>query len=131
MGIVLLPFVLGAIIIGLIAIFKSFRLIDTKHIEIKEILYGFLTSIILYGLIGLFYLIEGKAWALSPYFRLPIIMIFIPYIIHKGTEKNKNPKVIALSKILLVSIGITTLIGAIFHGYFFDIMEHFGTEKNY
>ena len=131
MGIVILPFLTGAIIIGVIAIFKSISLIDSKDIGIKEIIYGLLISIILYLLIGLVYLIQGKAWGLSPFFRLPLIMIFIPYLIYIGTKENKSPKEQYFSKILLVSIGITSLFGTIFHELFFGIMHYLGIQKTY
>ena len=131
MGIVILPFLLGAIIIGLIAIIKSIRLISSKDIGIKETIYGALTSIILYGLLALAYIIQGKAWGLSPFFRIPIFMIFIPFITHIATEKDERPKAKFLSKILLLSVVITVIFGALFHEMFFDIMEYVGTKKSY
>ncbi len=131
MGIVILPFLLGAIIIGLIAIIKSIRLISSKNIGFKETIYGTLTSIILYVLIALTYIIQDKAWGLSPFFRIPVVMIFIPFIAHLTTEKNKSPKVNFISNILLLSIGISAVFGTIFHEIVFDVMNFVGTKKSY
>jgi uncharacterized membrane protein len=103
----------------------------SKNIGIKETIYGTLTSIILYGLIALAYIIQSKAWGLSPFFRIPFIMIFLPFIAHLVTERNERPRVKFISKILLLSTGITVIFGTVFHEIFFDIMEYVGTKKSY
>lgn len=119
------------VIIGLIVVIKLIRLISSKNIGIKEIIYGILTSIILYGLIALDYIIEGIAFHLTPFYRIPIVMILMPFIAHLVAEKIEIPRAKFISKILLLSIIITVIFGSIFHEIFFDIMEHVGTEKIY
>ena len=131
MGIVILPFLLGAIIVSFIATFKIVRLIILKEINILDIFYGFLTSITLYTLIALCYFILDEAWALSPPFILTIIMIYIPFIFHLRYEKSNNPKEVFITKIILFSIVLTTLLAAIFSNIFFNIIDHVGTHKSY
>jgi hypothetical protein len=131
MGIIILPFLLGALIIGIIALVKSIKLFKLEVISFKEILLGLVTSLILFGLISLVYIIEGKAWGLSPAFRIPIFMVLIPFGLHIASEKNKNSVVEYISKLLLISIVFTVFIGIIFSDIVFELIDYLGIEKYY
>ncbi|MCF2874409.1 MULTISPECIES: hypothetical protein [unclassified Tenacibaculum] len=131
MGIILLPFLLGAIVIGLLSLIKSIKLIRLKEITVKELILGLIVSLILFGLITLIYYIEGQAWALSPAFRIPIFMIFLPFGIHLLFQKNKNLNLVFLSKILLVSISFTLILGIIFNNLLFNLIEYIGIRSYY
>lgn len=45
MGIVIIPFLFGAFILGVFSIVKIIRELKSKKIEVKEILLGVLTSV--------------------------------------------------------------------------------------
>ncbi len=82
MGIIILPLLLGALIIGIIASAKTFKLWLDESIGIKELVFGLIITTILLVLILLIYILEGKAWGLSPIFRISIFMVFIPFAIY-------------------------------------------------
>ena len=109
MGIIILPSLLTAFIIGIICLIKTIRQLRGGDIDVKAILLALLTATSLFCLICLSYILEGRAYALSPAFRLPMFMIIVPYIIHKGMEKSQHPTQRALSKILLMSIVISLI----------------------
>ena len=131
MGIIILPFLLTAIIIGIIAFVKSIKLLILKSIRLKELILGLITTLFLFGLISLIYIIEGKAWGLSPAFRIPIFMVIIPFAIHIATEKNKNQKVEYISKLLLISVVCTVILGSIFNNLLFELIDYLGIKKQY
>ena len=131
MGIIILPFLFGAFVIGVIAIIKIIKLIKTKIIGMKEILYGLMLTVILFSIISISYIIEGRAWGLSPAFRIPIFMIFIPFIVHIIIENHKKSKIKQLSMTLLTSVGFTTILGIIFNDLFFELIDYLGIEKYY
>ena len=131
MGIIILPFLLGAFVLGIISIVKTIKQLRTKQAGLKELLFGLITSSAIFGLICLSYIIEGRAWGLSPAFRIPIFMIFIPFVVQISTEKSKNSKMGYISKIMLISIAMTTILGTVFNGLFFDLIDYLGIEKHY
>ena len=131
MGIVILPFLLGALIIGIIALVKVIKLLKLKLIKVKDLGIGLIISILLFGLISLVYIIEGKAWGLSPAFRIPIFMVFIPFGIHIVLEKSKNKKAEYFSKIFLISIVFSVILGIIFNEILFDLIDYLGIKKHY
>ncbi|PWG04036.1 hypothetical protein [Polaribacter aquimarinus] len=131
MGIVILPFLLGALIIGIIALVKVIKLLKLKLIKVKDLGIGLIISILLFGLISLVYIIEGKAWGLSPAFRIPIFMVFIPFGIHIVWEKSKNRKAEYFSKIFLISIVFSVILGIIFNEILFDLIDYLGIKKHY
>jgi hypothetical protein len=93
MGIIILPFLFGALVLGIISIVKTIKQLKTKQAGLKELLLGLITSSAIFGLICLSYVIEGRAWGLSPAFRIPIFMVFIPFVVQISTEKSKNSKI--------------------------------------
>ncbi len=131
MGIIILPFLLGALIIGIIAFVKLIKLLKLKSIKIKEGIIGLIISLTLFGLICLSYIIEGRAWALSPPFRIPIFMIFVPFGIHISWEKGKNKKTEYISKLLLISVVFAVILGIVFNEILFDLIDYLGIKKYY
>lgn len=131
MGIIILPFLLGALVLGIIAVVKTIKQLRKRHVGLKELLLGLIVSSAIFGLICVSYIIEGRAWGLSPAFRIPIFMVFIPFVVHVLTEKSKNSKLVYISKIILISIGMTTIFGVIFNDIFFDLIDYLGIEKHY
>ncbi|MDM5262832.1 hypothetical protein PF327_01340 [Sulfurovum sp. XTW-4] len=131
MGMIIILFLAGVLIISVISFIRIFIYILDKQIGLKEILLGMITSVIIFGLISLSYIIEGQASAFSPAFRLPIIMVIIPFIIHTLTEKSKNTKLAYFSLVLLASIGVTTILGIALIDLWLGLLDHLGIEKYY
>jgi len=131
MGIIILSFPLGALVLGIISIVKTIKQLKIKQAGIKELLLGLITSNVIFGLICLSYIIEGRAWGLSPAFRIPIFMVFIPFVVQVSTEKSRNSKIAYISKIILISIGMTTILGVVFNDLFSNLIYYLGIEKYY
>ncbi len=131
MGIILLPFLLIALIIGIIAITKIIKLFKLKALAVKDFMWGFVASITIFSLICLVYVFEGKASELSPIFRIPIFMFVLPFTIHKIIKNNSNKKLQYFSKILLISIVCTIVFAIVFNDIFFDLINYLGLEKQY
>src|SRR5690606_10057517 len=131
MGIIILPFLFIALILGIISIVKTIKQLRKKQVGPKEVVLGLLTSSAIFGLICLSYIIEGKAWGLSPAFRIPVYMVFIPFFVQLFTEKSKNSNWAYISKIILTSVAITTILGIIFNDLLFNLIDYLGIEKQY
>lgn len=131
MGIIILPFLLGALGISVFAIIQTIRLLKSNEINIKEILFGLLISVSIFGLICLSYIIEGRAWGLSPAFRIPIFMVFLPYGFYLVIKESNNQKTEYFAILTLISIGLTGILGVIFNDFFFGLIDILGIEKYY
>ncbi len=131
MGFIVILSPILAILLIIISFTRIFVYVLSKQIGLKEIILGLITSLVFFGILCLSYIIEGKAWGLGPVFGLPIIMIITPFIIHYFTEKSKNKKLAYFSLVLLISIGITTILGIIFNNLPFELLDFLGIEKYY
>ena len=131
MGIIIIPFLLGALIIGIMAIIKTTLLLSNKEIVLKDFLYGLLTTIGIFGMICISYLIQDKAWALSPAFRIPIGLFFIPYFIYFILTTNRITQWNHLSKNIIISITISTILSLIFHDELFNLVSLLGVKEHY
>ena len=131
MGIIILPFLLGALGLSVFAIINSVRLFKNKEITIKEIILGLVISVSIFGIICLSYIIEGKAWGLSPAFRIPIFMVFVPFGFYTVYKTGKNQKLKYFATLTLISVGLTGILGVIFNDLFFGLIDILGIEKHY
>ena len=123
MGIILLPFILITIVIGIIATIKTITLLKKKSISFKEIALGVFISLSFFGLLLLAYLSEGEAWIFSPVFRISIFMVLIPFIIHLLTQKSEEKSIRYFSTGLLISITITNLICIVLTYFSIDLFD--------
>lgn len=131
MGMIILPFLVGALGLSVFALIKTVQLLRSSAINGKELFSGLAISVSLFGLLCLSYLIEGKAWALSPGFRIPIFMIFIPFGVYLLFRASKNPKLKSFATLVLISIGLSGILGIIFYEFFFVIIDILGVEHYY
>lgn len=131
MGIIILPFLVVALVLGIISAVKAINQFRIGQVGLKELFLGLITSGVIFGLICLSYIIEGQAWGLSPAFRIPIFMVFIPFVVHISTANSKNSKVAYVSKIILVSVSMSTILGIIFNDLLFDLIDYLKIEKHY
>ena len=131
MGIIILPFLFVALFLAAASVSKLITHFKNKNVGIKEILLGLTVSAVLFGLICLSYILEESAWALSPAFRVPIFMVFVPFLIHVFFENSKKPKGIQVSIILLISIVLTAIFGIVFNEILFGLVDFLGIGKHY
>lgn len=131
MGIIFL-FILIFVIIIIVNLFIDFyKQFILKSFKYTDYIIGLLISIGIFVIICFSYIIQDNVWKLSPAFRFPIFMIFIPYIFYEIINKQNILKLKYLSKLLLLNI-ITTLLLSFFYIkfliYFFQKIE---TKMNY
>jgi hypothetical protein len=129
MGIIILPFLLLSLIFILFAIIRAYNFYIRKEIRVKEIIFGILISCSIFLLICISYLIEGKAYALSPAFRIPIFMIILPfgfYLIAREYTKIKY-----LANLILMSIAFSGISIILLYDMLFGILDILGIEKYY
>jgi len=131
MGIVILPFLLGALGLSVFALIQTVRLYRNKEINLKEIIFGLIISISIFGLICLSYLNEAKAWGLSPAFKIPIFMVFVPFGFYLITKTSNHQKLRYFATLALISIGLSGILGLVFNDLFFGLIDILGIEKYY
>ena len=90
MGIIILPILIAALGLTILAIIDTIKQFRKGTIGVKEIIFGLSITLIIYGLICLSYIMEGRAWGLSPAFRIPIFMIFLPFGFYFITRPSTN-----------------------------------------
>ena len=131
MGIIILPFLLGALALSVYSIIQTIRLLKNKEIQIKEIFFSLLISLSIFGLIYLSYIIGESAWGLSPAFRISIFMVFFPFVFYLVAKTSNNQKLKYFATLFLISIGLTGILGVIFNDLFFGLIDILGIEKHY
>lgn len=131
MGIIIMPVLLGALGLSVFALVQTVRLFRSKEISTKELLWGFLISALIFGLICLSYIMKGSAWEFSPVFRIPIFMVFVPFGIYILSRIINNPKLKYFATLLLISIALTGILGIVFNNLLFGLPDILGVEKHY
>jgi len=131
MGIFIMPFVIGALVVIVISIKISFGLFNAGTIGINEIGVGLLMSLLLFAAVTVSYIMEGKMWGLSPYFRFPIFVILIPFAIYLLFRNSATPGLNYFAKLLLLSIAFSGILSIGFSFVFFKIIDYFNIEKIY
>ena len=101
----LLIYDLSILIIGIIAIKKTLEMWKQKEIKYRELTFGLIITLTLLSAIITINYKEMSYWSL--FFKIPIIMLFIPYLIYHITEMIKMNSYI--SKLSLINISYTTL----------------------
>lgn len=136
MGLILLPFFFITIIIGIISYRSLLKHINNNDIQFKEIFFGLILSIVLFGLVVLGYIYnyaipQQKAPAFGPAFMLPSIMVLLPSFIYLLFLDIKTGKPKYIGKIILSSIVISVFLGVIFNPVIFNLLDYLGIEKSY
>lgn len=131
MGIVILPILAAAIMIFVIAIIRSIKLLNSGIIGLNEIIFGLIISLILFASITISYIIEKKIWGLSPYFRVSLFTLFIPFVVYLGIKNSDSQNILYYSHLLLISIVISGILGVAFNYVVFELLEYFNVKKYY
>ena len=131
MGIIILPILIAALGLTIQAIIDTIKQFRKGTIGVKEIIFGLSITLIIYGLICLSYIMEGRAWGLSPAFRIPIFMIFIPFGFYFITRPSTNKTLKYFSTLVMISVGITGILSVLFNNLIFELLDILGVGKYY
>ena len=131
MGILILPFFLGALAAFVISIVTIYKQLEIDEINIGLFAYGLLLSIALYGLIVFWYVVGERYWALSPYFSFPFLLLILPVLIGLIMKEMKNKALGTISSVVFISIIFSGIFIILFNGYIWNILEILRLEKHY
>lgn len=131
MGLILIPFLLGALWLTGVSIVKTIKLLRRKEIGGKEVGLAFLLSAVIFGLICLSYIVAGRAWGLSPAMRIPTCMFFLPYALYRLSQRLPWPLLRKVGQVALISVGISGLAGIATHDLFLALVSHLGVQEYY
>jgi drug/metabolite transporter (DMT)-like permease len=123
MGIIICFFFLICLGGAVIAIGQALSMLWKKEIGGKEIIFGLLVSLILFGLVTLSYLLQKNIWVFGYIFRYPFFTILLPSMIYPYLQRSKRPSVKYWSTLLLISVSLTSILCIIFYKPFFNIFE--------
>lgn len=131
MGLVLYPYLLGAIIIWIISVILILKSLASKKFFVNDLIIGFIISAIIYCIIFLDYITSESAYVLGTYFVFPLCLVYVPFIIGIATRFCNNKKLKDFSKYCLVSIIISGLFIFVFQQYTFKLHEYLGIPKSF
>lgn len=131
MGVLIVPFILGAIISFLLSTIRIYKLVVRKKTNSEQFAYGLVLASIIYGLIILSYIGEKQYWALGPLFTFPFFMFIMPCIIALITSQSLNRTLKKLSIIVFISIIFSGLFFLLFNDLAFGVLDKLGLEKHY
>lgn len=131
MGLIIFPFLLGAMAIVIFAAYTISNQVTENIFNPNNIIYGTILTLLIYGAIVLSYWLKKKSWGLSPVFRFPFCMIYLPFFVFLLTKINVGLNVRLLSNSLLVSIVASGAFMVVFNRYIFGILDKLGIQKQY
>jgi hypothetical protein len=131
MGMFIAPFLLVALWVSIIAMIKTVRLLKNKEINSKEIISGLAISVAIFGLMCLSILNKKEIWAFSPYFNIPIIMVFFPYAYYLFYRKSTNLKLKYYASIALISTRVTGILAILYFNLFDGLIDILGIIKTH
>lgn len=131
MGMIIIPLFIVGVGIGIFALVKIITQLNSKQIDLKQIIYGISLSIFLLTIIIAVYVLEKEYYAFSPAFRIPLFLMFLPTIIYLIFIGIKTPTFKYLANIVLVNIAFAGILG---FGLFIAasaFLETIGIQKYY
>ena len=131
MGILFLPVILVALVCFIGSVVEVYRLVKRKDTVPTDFLFGFLISIIIYGVITADYASDGRYWALGPYFTFPIFTIILPSFIAMLMKEVRNSKIKRFAYSLLINVLFSGVIYILFTETILIILENNGVVKHY
>lgn len=128
MGIIILPLLLGASIVYVLSIINTIQMARRKELKPIYFMHGFTTAAIIYLLIVLSYVIEQRVSGLSPFFRFPIFMFFIPSLVALIARNSTNDSIPKLAKVLNISIVYSGTLALVFNDYVIGILDKLNVD---
>lgn len=112
-GLIYFGIILAIFIASLIKVVKFWKL---KKIKDNDLIIGFIISLVLFGILYLFY--NGEKENLSVIFFGPFLLIFLPFCIHIATHKEKTENyAYKLSAIVIVCSMLLVFLKAIISNF--------------
>ncbi|PQA56750.1 hypothetical protein [Siphonobacter curvatus] len=131
MALVIFPFLVLISFVVIYSIIESLKIIKTNKISEKNLAVALFISLGLYIVIIISYWGESRTWIFNPYFKIPTLVILVPFIIKSILNKSKNISLVALTDTLTVSIALNGIIGILFPSISFEILDFMSIEKYY
>jgi hypothetical protein len=129
MGIILVPYILIAIFVLIIALILAIKSFLKKELIFEDIFLGLITTLCIYTLIYINYKISEESYGLGTYFIFPFFMIFLPLITSFTLKLSKKTKTNKISNILLVSVILSGIFIIVFEKYTFGLIEYLELTK--
>ncbi len=131
MGLVILPIYVGALIIYIFCVKQIIKWYEQDALQGSIILFGLLISLSILIGIGLSYYNKERVYGLSPMFRIPFWLIYIPGIIGFILIQIQNIRIENIGKTILMSILFSGVLMLVFNKYTFGILDFLKIEKYY
>lgn len=131
MGIIILPIYVGALIIYIFCVKQIIKWLDNGVLSIPVILFGLLISLLILVGIGLSYYFKERVHGLSPMFRLPFCLFYIPGIFGFVLMQSQNMQIENIAKSIVVSVIFSGILILIFNKYTFGILDFLKIKKYY
>lgn len=131
MGLIIVPFIFGCLGLSVFSIFLTARLFRKGQIFINELILGVLFSMVIFSLVSLSYVMEGNAWGLSPFLRIPFFVVICPFIFFLNARNSRNELVHYIGTLALISIAVSGIFGVVFFDFIFGIIEFLGVKTHY
>ncbi len=129
MGLILAPIYIGALIIYIICLTQITKWLHNGDLNISMTLFAILISLIILLGIGLSYYFKEKVYALSPLFRIPTWLFYIPGAIGFILIQSQNTQIENIAKSIILSIVFSGVLVFIFHKYTFGILKFLKIKK--
>ena len=131
MGLIIAPIFLGVLIICIFSGIQVNKWYGDSSLNLLIITSGLILSLTILIGIGVSYYFKQKVYALSPMFRIPIWLFYIPGVIGLILLQFQHPILIQIAKTLITSIIISAVISLVFNKYIFGILDYLKIEKYY
>lgn len=131
MGIILGPIYIGAFIIYFFCIKQMMKWYTQEALSLPIILLGMFISLLILSGIVLSYYFKERVYALSPMFRIPFCLFYIPGIFCFLLMQSKNLLMGNISKSMVVSILFSGFLILLFNKYIFGILDYLKIEQYY
>lgn len=131
MGLVLFPFFILAFGLLMAALVILAKAAINNTLKTKDVLWGMLISVTIYGLIYWDYASGDEAYALGTYFVFPFFMVMLPFVISWVVKSTYKPYSLPVFHSLLISVVVSAVLMGVGYKYTFGIIEHLGLHKTY
>lgn len=93
--------------IGIFALVRMIIQLKNKQMNMTQLMLGSWTTILIFALIFVVYVIKDEAYAFSPAFRIPLFTVFLPIIAYFVFNAVKTTTLKYIANVLLVNIAFS------------------------
>ena len=131
MGLILLPYVLAALVIVIIAFVGVIKLIRNKQLDSKVIVSGIAISLLIYAGVVLSYLGQDKVWVMSTIIRFPFWFFYIPGLIFLLLTMSNRIVIQKFRSSLLISIVFSGIASVLAYSYIYEVLDLLNITTTY